>query len=120
MESVQNLDQGQGVNMEQCIRDCLACYEECTSCLPHCLAQGGKHAEQKHLILMMECAQMCETSARFMQLKGQFAYEHCQLCAKICDACAESCSKVDLNDSMMQKCAEVCRKCADSCRSMAH
>lgn len=109
-----------GINMEQCIRDCLACYQECTSCIPHCLSQGRPHAEQKHITLMMECAQMCNMSATLMQLKGQFSYEHCQLCAKVCDACADSCSSIDPNDSMMQRCADMCRKCAESCRSMAH
>ncbi|HXH73442.1 MAG TPA: four-helix bundle copper-binding protein [Bacteriovoracaceae bacterium] len=109
-----------GNNMEQCIRDCLACYQECISCIPHCLTQGGKHAETKHITLMMECADMCKMSARFMQLKGQFAYEHCQLCAKVCDECAKSCEAIDPQDSMMQKCADVCRKCAESCRNMGH
>lgn len=121
MEAVQGRGTTQpGINMEQCIRDCIACYQECISCVPHCLVQGGKHAEQRHLTLLMECAEMCDMSARFMQMKGQFAYEHCQLCAKVCDACADSCSKVDPNDSMMQRCADVCRECADSCRNMAH
>jgi hypothetical protein len=109
-----------GNSMEQCIRDCLACYQECLSCIPHCLGQGGKHAEQKHITLMMECSEMCNMSASLMKMQGQFAYEHCQLCAKVCDACEASCRSVDPNDSMMQKCADACRKCADSCRNMAH
>jgi hypothetical protein len=109
-----------GNNMEQCIRDCMACYQECLSTISHCLSQGGKHAEPKHITMMMECAEICKTSADFMLMKGQFAYELCQLCAKVCDACAESCSKVDPNDSMMQKCADLCRRCADSCRNMGH
>lgn len=110
-----------GINMEQCIRDCIECYQECTRCIPHCLSQGGEHVEQKHILLMMECAQICNMSATLMMLKGgQFAYEHCQLCAKVCDACEESCNSIDPDDSMMQKCADMCRKCADSCRSMAH
>lgn len=109
-----------GMNMEQCIRDCVACYQECTSCISHCLSLGGAHSEQKHITLMMECAQICNMSATLMQLKAQFSYEHCQLCAKVCDACAESCGSLDPNDSMMQRCADTCRKCAESCRSMAH
>jgi hypothetical protein len=109
-----------GNSMEQCIRDCISCYQECISCIPHCLAQGGKHAEQKHLVLMMECAEVCNVSATLMQLKGQFAYELCQFCAKICESCEESCRSIDPNDSMMQKCADMCHRCADSCRNMAH
>lgn len=109
-----------GINMEQCIRDCIACYQECTSCLAHCLSLGGPHVERKHITLMMECAEMCNMSATLMQLQGQFSYEHCQLCAKVCDACAESCSSIDPDDSMMLRCADTCRKCAESCRSMSH
>ena len=109
-----------GNNMDQCIKDCISCYGECMSCIPHCLSIGGKHADPKHITLMMECAEMCNMSATFMQLRGQFAYEHCQLCAKVCDACAESCSSIDADDSMMQKCADFCRKCAESCRNMTH
>jgi hypothetical protein len=109
-----------GISMEQCIRDCIACYQECMSCIPHCLEQGGRHVEQRHITLMMECAQMCNMSSTLMQLKGEFAYEHCQVCARVCEACAESCSSIDPNDSMMQKCADACRRCADSCRNMAH
>jgi hypothetical protein len=107
-------------NIEQCIRDCLECYQTCLSCLSHCLSQGGKHAEQKHITLMMECAQICNMSATLMTLNGQFAHEHCQLCAKVCEACEESCRSMDPEDSMMQECADMCRKCADSCTSMSH
>lgn len=120
MEMHGSTTQTTGNNMEQCIRDCLSCYQECTSCIPHCLSLGGKHVEEKHITLMMECAEICKLSATVMQLKGEFAYEFCQLCARVCDACADSCSSIDPNDSMMQKCAEACRKCAESCRSMAH
>ncbi len=104
-----------GNNMEQCIQDCIACYQECISSIPYCLTQGGKHAEAKHITLMLECADLCNLSARSMHLKGQFAFELCQLCAKVCDECAKSCKATD-----MQKCADVCRKCAESRRNMGH
>ena len=107
-------------SVEQCIHDCLSCYQECLSCITHCLSQGGKHTRPEHITLMIECADMCNASARMMLLKGQFSFEHCQLCAKVCDACAESCGEIDPQDSMMQKCADACNRCAESCRNMAH
>lgn len=107
-------------SIEQCIEDCLACYQECTRCIPHCLAQGGKHVEPQHITLMMECAELCNASATLMQLQGQFAHEHCQVCARACDACADSCEAIDPDDAMMSSCAETCRQCAESCRSMTH
>ena len=109
-----------GISMDQCIRDCIACYQECLSCIPHCLSLGGKHVEPKHMTLLMECAQICNMSATLMQLKGDFAFEHCQVCARICDACADSCLSIDQHDSMMQNCADSCRRCTESCRNMAH
>jgi hypothetical protein len=120
MDNISQQQSSSGINMEQCIRDCIACYQECLSCYSHCLSQGGKHAEPKHITLMLECAKTCQMSADLMLMKSQFAYEHCQMCAKICEACAQSCSSVDPDDSMMQKCADMCRECAESCRSMAH
>lgn len=107
-------------SIEQCIADCLACYQECMSCLPYSLSLGGKYVEQKHLTLMMECAQICNTSATLMQIEGQFSHQLCQLCAKVCQACEESCTSIDEDDSMMHKCADMCRKCADSCNHMEH
>lgn len=109
-----------GNNLEQCIRDCLECYQECLRCISHCLSQGGKHAEKEHISLMMECAQMCNTSATLMLMKGQFSHEHCQLCAKVCEACEQSCRSLGSDDAMMQECADMCRKCADSCKNMGH
>ena len=104
--------------LNQCIEDCLACYQECLGCIPHCLALGGEHAEQKHITLLMECAQICQLSASVMKLKGSFAFEHCQVCAQVCDACAESCNNIDAKDEVMRNCAEMCRQCASSCRNM--
>lgn len=121
MENLQSNAYGsRSQTLEDCIRDCMKCFEECTSCINHCLSQGGKHVEQRHITLMMECAQICNSSASLMLLKGQFSFEHCQLCAKVCDACAASCSEVDPEDKHMQMCADTCRRCAESCRSMAH
>lgn len=115
-----NKVQNSRTNMEECIESCLKCYQSCLSCIPHCLTQGGKHSEADHITLMMECAELCRTSASIMQLKGEFAYELCKVCAQVCDACADSCSSIDPEDSMMQRCAQMCNRCAESCRSMSH
>lgn len=66
---------------------------------------------------LVECAQMCQMSAAMMAMEGKFSKEHCQLCATICDKCAEGCEM--FKDEHCQKCAQECRKCADECRKMA-
>lgn len=119
--NMETLSEGREIasNMERCIRDCLSCFENCTRTISYCVSQGGKHVEADHLKIMMECIDMSRMSATLMMSNAPFSHEHCQLCAKVCDSCALSCSKME-NDKTMQECADICRKCADSCRSMAH
>ena len=107
-------------NMEQCIADCFASFSATTKCLSHCLEKGGKHAEKAHVQLMMECAEMCKMSMGLMLSNSQFAFEHCQLCAKVCDQCADSCAALEHGSTVMADCVKACKKCAESCRSMAH
>jgi len=84
------------------------------SAMNHCLEAGGKHVEPSHFRLMMNCAEMCQTSLNFMLSNSPFSKQVCAVCAEICDACAESCDQLD----GMEECAKACRECAESCRSM--
>jgi len=68
--------------------------------------------------LLVECARMCEMSSELMAINGQFVKEHCNICAKICDACAQECSM--FKDEHCQKCAQECHTCADECRRMSN
>lgn len=102
--------------VQRCIEDCLRCYRSCWSmALTHCLHKGGAHAEPGHLGLMLNCAQLCETTARFMLSGSTLHTELCALCAKVCAACAQSCAQLD----GMQECEQACRACAESCREVA-
>ena len=60
---------------------------------------------------------MCEMSSGMMSMNGKFSKEHCNMCATVCDACAQECGM--FKDEHCQKCAEECRTCADECRKMA-
>jgi hypothetical protein len=78
---------------------------------------GGKHAAADHIRTLMDCAQICETSADFM-VRGSDLHAHtCAACAAVCEACAVSCER--LGGAEMKRCAEECRRCADSCRAMS-
>lgn len=109
----------QAIDDEECIYDCMKCFEVCTGCVSHCLKEGGKHAEAGHIQLLMSCAEICRLCTTFMLQKSDFAFELCGLCAKICNACADSCNSIDENDFMMQECSSACRKCAETCQNMA-
>jgi hypothetical protein len=102
--------------MTRCIETCLGCYKTCVStAMNHCLEVGGKHVEPAHFRLMMACAEICRTSARFM-LIGTAHHKHlCRECAEICAECAGDCRRV----GDMDECVAACEACAESCRKMA-
>ncbi len=112
---------GQQANgdMQQCIDHCTKCHRICAETLSHCLQLGGKHAELSHIRLLLDCAQICRTSADFMIRGSDLHPRVCALCADLCERCAQDCERVDRNDAQMEACVDLCRRCAETCRRMA-
>jgi hypothetical protein len=52
-----------------------------------------------------------------MCLESEHANAVCQLCADICNACAEECNKHNVDHC--KRCASICRACAQECAVMA-
>jgi hypothetical protein len=104
--------------MQACIQACTECHAECAQMVTHCLTLGGKHAEPEHIRLLLDCAEICQTSANFMLRGSDLHGETCAVCAIVCQMCADSCATF-ADDPDMQRCAQVCRRCANSCREMA-
>ena len=103
-------------DMRRCVAICTECHQTCLSeASRHCLEAGGRHVEPAHLRLMLACAEMCQTSAKFMLLGVDLHRRTCGVCADVCEACAVKCAEV----GDMDHCVEVCRRCAEHCRSMA-
>lgn len=101
-----------------CIQACRDCAETCLETVPYCLRQGGRHAEARHIALLLDCAQACQASADFMARGSEFDRQLYGICADICERCAERCEAFG-DDQQMRACAEACRRCAASCRQMA-
>lgn len=107
------------MSMDECIERCLECAEACEALVPHCLAMGGEHASVAHIRLLMDCADICTLSSRFMIRGSDLHMETCATCAAICDACAKDCERLAGDDQVMRDCALACRRCEESCRAMA-
>jgi hypothetical protein len=104
--------------VRRCIDDCVRCHEVCLSTIPYCLEMGGRHAEEAHITLLLDCANIAQTSADFM-LRGSDEHARvCDACSVICRRCADDCDNF-AGDEMMHACAESCRRCASSCADMA-
>jgi hypothetical protein len=102
--------------MRRCIDACLSCHRSClATASQHCLDVGGRHVEPRHMRLMLACAEICRTSAWFMELGTEFHKRTCMVCAEVCAECAKSCDEV----GDMEDCADACRHCADTCSAMA-
>jgi len=105
-------------DMERCIENCLECHRVCLETLSYCWEQGGRHVERRHLLLLEDCAQLCQTSADFMSRGSDIHPQLCGICADACERCARSCEQFG-GDAQMKACADICRRCVESCRQMA-
>lgn len=107
-----------GDALRACIENCQSCHATCLATLQHCLQLGGAHADQTHIRALLDCAQLCATSADLMLRGSELHPQTCGVCAEACQRCAESCRALD-NDPQMHTCLLACERCADSCRQMA-
>lgn len=112
-------EHGMSREMERCIQECLNCHSICTSTVIHCLGIGGQHASPQHITTLLDCAEICQTSANFMLRDSPIHSRTCGVCAEACERCAVECEQMANGDQQMLACAEACRRCAESCRQMA-
>ena len=111
--------QQRSAEMDECVQNCTDCHRACLETVAHCLQLGGERAENSHVRLLLDCADICRTSADFM-IRGSVMHRRtCGVCADICERCAADCERMAGDDARMRACAEVCRRCAESCRQMA-
>ena len=107
-------------DIEQCIESCTRCHRLCLeTAARHFRGEGGAHqGPEAHIRLLLDCAEICQTSANFM-VRGSELHGHlCAACAAVCERCADECDKLG-EDPHMAACAEICRACAQTCREMA-
>ena len=105
--------------MQQCIDECTRCHNICLALVNHCLERGGKHADPAHIAMLLDCAEICQTSANFMLRSSERHHLTCRVCAEVCRVCADDCERMAEGDEMMQQCADQCRRCQESCERMA-
>lgn len=99
------------IDMEACITGCLACHAVCLQTVEHCLEVGGAHAAQRHIRLLLDCAELREASAHFMMRRSPFEGRVCALCAEACRACEDACRR--MGGVADVHCAESCHRCAE-------
>lgn len=110
--------QSGAMTLDECVDSCLASHRMCLETARYCTEQGGTHIAAAHIALLLDCAELCQTTANSMLRRSPQHALLCDACARMCDACARDCAKF-AGDARMQACAQTCRDCAASCRDMA-
>jgi len=116
LEDIQSSEMMNSDEVREGIQDSIDCYQTCTETTLRCLTMGGKHAESKHINLLMDCAKICNINADFMLRNSTYYPQTCGICADICDECGDDCDKFE--EDFMKECASTCRRCAEACREM--
>jgi len=111
-------DQQTHDEMQECIEECLNCHAVCTMTMQHCIASGGEHTEVNLIGILLDCAEICQTSANFMLRGSPYHVVTCAACAELCRACEEACRAVT-PDEQLAHCGDVCASCAEACDRMA-
>lgn len=99
-----------------CIDACNECAIECENCASTCLEDPNVNNFTECIRLNRYCADICRITATFLSRGEGFSEQICSLCAEICEACADECSKYQMEHC--QICADTCRTCADECKNM--
>lgn len=99
------------------LRSCQDCAGMCLRTMTACLDPGGNSADALHIAALQDCADICETAARFIARRSPHLAILCRACADICTHCARECDAI-LSDTCAAECAQACRLCAETCLSL--
>jgi hypothetical protein len=105
-------------HMLDCVSACTDCAAFCLAAVNHCLSLGGRHSEPGHVRLLLDCAEICQTSANYMIRGSDLHARTCSACAEVCSECAASCEQMG-EDEQMKACADACRRCEAECKRMS-
>jgi hypothetical protein len=102
---------------QKCIDACNQCAQACYECLKMCLNEPDVAARKACIIILIECAKICQVASAFMSMDAQYAMDICIICAEMCSRCAQECEM--FKDDHCKKCADICNNCASECNKMA-
>lgn len=101
---------------QPCIEACDTCAAACDRCVSACLSEPRVQSMAKCIRLNADCASLCRLTSAALARQSHFAPEFCVLCARICDECADECSRHA--PEHCGTCSDACRRCAEACRAI--
>lgn len=129
------------ITMQDCIDNCNRCHAVMLETYNYSLWLGGRYNESVHLRLLLDAAEISQTSANFMLRGSDMHRETCRACAVVCENAAQDCDRYTVpgsgegapmsrhsgpphvskenTDEQLKYAAQVARECAKSCKAMA-
>jgi len=93
------------------------CETTCEHMTHHILHMENCAMRKRQLELLRDCADICTLTAKYIARMSLVAKCTANLCAYVCEACANECMRFP--DMHSQHCAQVCMHCAMECRAFA-
>ena len=59
------------VEMQQAAQDCMNCHDVCLQTVQQCQQAGGQHAQESHIQMMQDCAELCQRPLIFCNMARQ-------------------------------------------------
>src|SRR5579884_4075186 len=87
------------VELQQCIQDCLTCYDVCMQIAANDQHASGDHAKLEHISILQDCAELCQTAAHFMQHNSPLYCYVTQACAQVATRCAAESEQMGDSDA---------------------
>jgi uncharacterized membrane protein len=104
------------------IDECLDCVQACVSDAEADLAEDHVDDLRKCIALCMNCADVCDATARVLARSGQWDQlvvdRLLQACVRICTTCAEECAKHADHHRHCAVCETSCRACIVACSAL--
>jgi hypothetical protein len=106
--------------IEACIEACAECERACAACADACLGAPDPSRLRKCIRLNLDCADICNTSARVLtrQFHASLKFIRVQLeaCALVAAACGAECLAHAEMHRHCRFCADACKRCEEACR----
>ncbi|RSK29290.1 four-helix bundle copper-binding protein [Bacillus sp. HMF5848] len=93
------------------------CAATCDHMITHLICHEDINCRRQQLLLLRDCADICNLTASFVARNSHFARMLAGVCANICEACGRECAQFP--DYHSQHCSQVCLHCAKECRAFA-
>lgn len=102
----------------RCVQAAADCHQFCIETIVYCRQRGGIYAEPVHLRILLDCAEICQTTTDLMLRGSDLSMALCHLCADAAERCAFSCDQF-AGERQTRACAEASRRCALLCRELS-